>query len=266
MYSFDQIISKVRKVEGWLSDGEAHLLFTLARGGFGAGEIVEIGSYKGKSTICLAAGSKSLKREKVTAIDPHKGIIPNEIDDGKPTYKEFVRNLDKVSLKDWVRPIVKTSEEAAVNWKKPIRLLFIDGLHDYQHAYQDYSLWEPYVARGGVIVFHDAYYGHSGPVRVFEEEVLGNNKFSNLGLVGYSLYASKFPTRSIVSKISRLRFRIFIPIANRVHSSSLNKTIKYLVCNTLIRSVFLSKNSFRYDLVPFVFRSLVGLVGRATKS
>ena len=37
----------------------------------------------------------------------------------------------------------------------PIDLLFIDGDHHYEGARRDYDLYEPLVAKGGLIAFHD---------------------------------------------------------------------------------------------------------------
>ncbi|WP_455277747.1 hypothetical protein [[Eubacterium] cellulosolvens] len=50
------------KVEGWLTDKEGELLYKLAKQCTGKGVIVEIGSWKGKSTIWLGMGSKNGKK------------------------------------------------------------------------------------------------------------------------------------------------------------------------------------------------------------
>ena len=44
-------------IEGWISDEEAALLYQLATRCTGCGVIVEIGSWKGKSTMCLGKGT-----------------------------------------------------------------------------------------------------------------------------------------------------------------------------------------------------------------
>jgi predicted O-methyltransferase YrrM len=71
------------EIDGWLSDNEGELLFNLAKNCKGEGKIVEIGSWKGKSTVWLASGSKSGKNVKVYAIDPHTGSSEH-----KEKYKE----------------------------------------------------------------------------------------------------------------------------------------------------------------------------------
>lgn len=58
-------------IEGWLADVEGALLYSLARKCNANGVIVEIGSWKGKSTIFIAKGSEAGQRVRVYAIDPH---------------------------------------------------------------------------------------------------------------------------------------------------------------------------------------------------
>ncbi|MBD3303775.1 class I SAM-dependent methyltransferase [Candidatus Woesearchaeota archaeon] len=38
---------------------------------------------------------------------------------------------------------------------KPIDVLFIDGDHSYEGVKKDFELYEPVVAKGGIIIFHD---------------------------------------------------------------------------------------------------------------
>jgi hypothetical protein len=58
----DEIKKLVFKINGWLTDKEGELLYNLAKNCTGKGVIVEIGSWKGKSTIWLGKGSKAGKK------------------------------------------------------------------------------------------------------------------------------------------------------------------------------------------------------------
>jgi predicted O-methyltransferase YrrM len=49
-----EILALVETIDGWLTPKEGQLLYDLARRAPGRGAIVEIGSWKGKSTIWLA--------------------------------------------------------------------------------------------------------------------------------------------------------------------------------------------------------------------
>ena len=172
------------RVEGWLSYHEALYLYALAAAGPAEGKIVEIGSWKGKSTVILAKGSKQGRREEVYAIDPHKGGPDQEAHGHKEvdSEMEFRDNVRQEQVADQVRPMVMRSDEAATGWSGPVRLLWIDGDHSYEAVKQDFLLWERFVAPGGVIAFHDTY-AWEGPRRVVEEMVLVSRKFAVIGLV-----------------------------------------------------------------------------------
>ncbi|MCI0377859.1 MAG: class I SAM-dependent methyltransferase [Gemmataceae bacterium] len=155
---------RLRTIDGWLYDLEAYALFLLAAQGPGLGEIVEIGSYLGRSTAWLAAGSKTAGREKVTAVDHFKGSPEHQAGqqfeskillEEKSTYHRFLHNLRQAELDDHVSPIVGNSEETAATWSKPVRLLFIDGDHAYQSARRDFESWARFVISTGLICFHD---------------------------------------------------------------------------------------------------------------
>src|SRR5579871_2007365 len=62
------------KIDGWLKLEEAELLFEAAMS-VTSGCIVEIGSYRGRSTVALAAGSRSGAKAPVFAIEPHEHFI-----------------------------------------------------------------------------------------------------------------------------------------------------------------------------------------------
>jgi hypothetical protein len=148
-----------RHARGWLRFPDGFLLFRLAKARPLDGEIVEIGSAWGRSTICLGAGARSSARERVSAIDPHTGDswFLQDIGAGRiDSFAEFSANIERAGLSDWVEPIVKTSEAAAQEFPQaPIRLLFVDGLHTLEGVERDIADWVPRVRNGGVIVFDD---------------------------------------------------------------------------------------------------------------
>ncbi len=171
---FVQLAERFADVEGWLSPAEGYLLYRLARDGEGQGAIVEIGSWMGRSTAWLAAGSKAAGREPIHAIDVFdggpmlKGL--DVIRDEGTTYHRFTENLERLSLFDHVEPVVAESSAAAQLWTKgPIRLLFIDGDHRYPAVKQDLDLWSPHVAVDGFVVLDDASEHYPGVLQLFQE-------------------------------------------------------------------------------------------------
>jgi predicted O-methyltransferase YrrM len=71
-------------VEGWLSEAQGRALFEAAAATTGRGAIVEIGSWKGRSTTWLASGAR-LAGQRVYAVDPvlsHGSIDGRRAPDG----------------------------------------------------------------------------------------------------------------------------------------------------------------------------------------
>jgi MMP 1-O-methyltransferase len=100
--------------------------------------IVEISSWKGKSTVALARGAAKVHGEKIYAVDPHK-VLPEEgyFED---TEADFRMNLNNAGVDSVVVPLIVTSEDAVRGWDKPIRLLWIDGDHRYEPTLLDFTL------------------------------------------------------------------------------------------------------------------------------
>lgn len=150
----------VKKFSAMLTLDEAELLFNLAKNSDKKGVILEIGSYKGGSTIILAKGSEAGGKNKVYAIDPHilrvkgnkigKEIVPK---DSNPF---FLANIKKAGCENKIVPIFKYSKKAAKKWDKPISLLWIDGSHNYLAVRKDILAWEKHLIEGGTIAFHDS--------------------------------------------------------------------------------------------------------------
>lgn len=178
-------------VAGAITNREEQWLNQVAEKGLESGVIVEIGSFKGKSTIALAVGSKSAGREKIYAIDPHLGskVIGKKF--SGPTYKTFLTNLRAAKVRDWVVPIRKFSFEAIKTWRKPIRLLFIDGNHSYAAVRRDILDWEPWVVPGGVIACHDTLNPAEGVSRAISKYLLDTQKLVDVGVIDSIFYGIK---------------------------------------------------------------------------
>lgn len=244
----NQILTYISALDGWLSMHEGFFLYETARRIKGKGSIVEIGSWMGKSTICLAAGSKISHGSKVTAIDPHKGEYTknNKIGKKSPTYKKFQKNVSEVSLLSYINPIIATSQKAAKNWKKPIKFLFIDGLHDYKNTHLDYSLWSPFVQNDGIIAFHDAFCGHVGPERVVKEIL--HKDWKSIGVVGSVIFFQKGNAKTIFQLFNSIRHKILISLALKLNTHTLPHKIKFFLIHRLIKLLLINQYTFLLQL------------------
>jgi predicted O-methyltransferase YrrM len=189
-------------VEGYLHDLEGYTLLQIAATGGGVGAIVEIGSYLGRSTAFLAAGSKGAGREKVVAVDHFRGspehqagqplASPTLVREGS-TFRQFQENLRRHQLDDYVTPVVSSSADAARQWVGPIRLLFIDGDHSYEQSREDFESWSPFVVPHGLICFHDIT-TWPGVTRFYEERVRGSAAYREVaGVVSLRVVEKQMP-------------------------------------------------------------------------
>jgi MMP 1-O-methyltransferase len=141
-------------VEGWLTRAEGELLFGLAASCPAGGTIVEIGSWKGKSTTWLALGAGPESGIRIFAIDPHEPYLADRHAD---SLRDFRANLERLGLAALVTPIVARSQAAAASFDRPIDVLFVDGDHEEGPVTADLSLWLPKVRAGGTVALHDVW-------------------------------------------------------------------------------------------------------------
>jgi predicted O-methyltransferase YrrM len=192
---FDDVERLIAHVDGWLTVDEARTLYDAARACTGRGAIVEIGSWKGKSTIVLARGSRAGSRVPVYAVDPHADY----------RFEEFRANVERAGIADLVRPIRSLSQPAADTFDEPIELLFVDGSHDERLVREDAEKWLPKVVDGGFVAFHDTTW-HAGPRRVVGELVYRGRGFKDVRFVLASTTAARKVTANTFA--DRLRARL----------------------------------------------------------
>jgi MMP 1-O-methyltransferase len=181
-------------IDGWLSDAQGRALFEAAASTTGRGAIVEIGSWKGRSTTWMALGARTAGR-RVYAIDPHRH---SREDPGATTLPEFLDNLRRAGAAGFVDPLVMTSEEAAAQISGPVELLFIDGDHSDEAARRDAELWLPRLIEGGTVMFHDvATAAYTGPRRVVQQMVCRDPRFAGISRIGSMVVARRTTRRSM---------------------------------------------------------------------
>jgi predicted O-methyltransferase YrrM len=155
-------------IEGFLLEHQARWLFKAALSVPDGSNLVEIGSFKGRSASSLAFGCRRTKK-RVFAIDSFDG---NEWDFyERGFFKEFSNNVALCGLSEYVEPIVGMSSEVGKRWNKPIHLLFIDGSHRYEDVVADFETFFVHVVPGGIIALHDVVETWPGPLRAWHEVV-----------------------------------------------------------------------------------------------
>ena len=157
----EQVRAKVAGVEGWLTDAQVERLHAAAAAAPPGGRIVEIGSFRGRSTVVLASAAPS--GTDVVAIDPHAGNDrgPQEISgyeaEAATDNEVFEANLRAAGVRDRVTHHREFSEDAHGRVEGPIDVLFIDGAHRFRPALADIRDWGRRVAPGGRMLIHDSF-------------------------------------------------------------------------------------------------------------
>ena len=180
-------IRAYRGIEGWLTPDEATSLYLLSSILHAGSTIVEIGSWKGKSTFCLAKGLR--KGSKVIAIDTFDASGEEgssqayEQQKGQASlFEQFQNNMRRLKALDRVQPM-KGPSSRFVGQIPKIDLLFIDGDHSIRGCDYDFLSYSPFVPCGGYLALHDydASRKDLGPTWVIQNRVLPSEEYEHIG-------------------------------------------------------------------------------------
>jgi MMP 1-O-methyltransferase len=198
----DVLEQHLRGVPGWLSDEEATALYELAKGCTGRGVIVEIGSFKGRSTICLGLGSQAGQGVPIYAIDPGHGW---------KRFAEFQANIRRAGIEELVRPIAAMSADAYPDFPEPaIELLFIDGSHRYDLVDLDFHLWTRKLVDGGMLAMHDTSAYFPGSCRVAEEQMYKGSHYRRVRFIYSSMTVGQKVRRVTVAERAANRASLLV--------------------------------------------------------
>ena len=185
----------MRGAPGFLTEREARFLALVAACAPAQGVILEIGSFKGKSTVGLASIALRYGLGPVVAVDPHTAPAVTDYGHGtaQSSWEDFRMSLERAGVTHAVEAHRAYSRDLARGWNRPIRFLWIDGDHTYQGAKADIELFRPHLVPGGIVAMHDVLHSFEGPVRVFAEEVLASDDFGPAGVCGSIGWAQHRP-------------------------------------------------------------------------
>jgi predicted O-methyltransferase YrrM len=200
----DAAWQSAQNIPGFLTEPEVRFIGMLAAYSASTvrGQIVEIGSFKGRSTVILATVARHYGLPPVVAIDPHNfnsvELQHHRVSEDASSFAEFQSHLKTAGVSEAVEVHRAYSADLASNWNRPIGFLWIDGDHSYRGAKSDFDGFSPYLVDKGFVAFHDALHEFAGPIRVFAEDVLRSDKFGASGFVGsiaWSQYRPGAPAR-----------------------------------------------------------------------
>jgi predicted O-methyltransferase YrrM len=180
-------VAAAGQVEGWLTDEQAHQLWHAAASLEPKQRIVEIGSFRGRSTVALALAAP--EGVEILAIDPHSGVdrAPQEtkldLDAGAQDGEVFARNLRRFGVTERVNHVQKLSSHALADVRQPVDVLFIDGAHGFRSARQDIVLYGDLLPRGGTMLIHDSF-SSVGVTLALVSTMFSSGRFRYVGRTG----------------------------------------------------------------------------------
>ncbi len=146
----DILLDRALAIDGWMSPVELEFLGKIAQS---KDKIIEIGSYKGRSTRALCDNARGI----VIAVDPWAGpyITDKEsvLFDQAKSWDEFQRNLADVPNLTIFRGYFE--EFCKQNTDTDFDFIFIDGDHRYDSVIRDIYASLKLLRRGGILAGHD---------------------------------------------------------------------------------------------------------------
>jgi predicted O-methyltransferase YrrM len=159
------MLSRFATIPGMITLQEGLLLYSFAYAAGAEGDIVEIGSWQGRSTAFLAQACEDIGSGTVHAIDWFRGNPGKEhlfaVSGGAE--RALRANLERVGLASRVVVHADRSEHVNRDALGSLRMLFIDGEHTHQAVSADLE-YAALLAPSGLLVLHDYTNAYPGVV------------------------------------------------------------------------------------------------------
>jgi predicted O-methyltransferase YrrM len=142
---------------GWTDERKLAILYRMAiETEVLEGDILEIGSAWGRSTVLFGLASK----KNIWSIDPHTGGVAFiKRGEKQNSYDEFMSNIKRFGLTNRVRTLPYTTEKVGRDNLLPdttrFSLVFIDGLHTAEGVAADFDLSYTRLVHTGILLFDD---------------------------------------------------------------------------------------------------------------
>ncbi|MEA2271544.1 MAG: hypothetical protein QOI98_252 [Solirubrobacteraceae bacterium] len=152
--------ARALRLDGAMSPAELAFLYDVARSMPEDALVVEVGSFKGRSSVAICEGLSQVPGARFVAVDPWRRIRMTDSElyepgapDEDEIYRRFVRNTGPY---DFVKPMRMTSLEAAPEFADAsVDWLFVDGDHSFDAVRADLRAWYPKVKLLGLVSGHD---------------------------------------------------------------------------------------------------------------
>jgi MMP 1-O-methyltransferase len=154
--TIDQAVGTARRVQGWMTDDALRMLYRVAERVHHA-PVLQVGGWKGRSAIALAAGAAASGRQAITVDHfrgtssvEHPGVARLDL------LREFQANIDNAGLADSHVTLVTDSVTASRLFApQSLAALLLDGDHDESSVATDLRYWARALRGDGLLLLHD---------------------------------------------------------------------------------------------------------------
>jgi predicted O-methyltransferase YrrM len=170
-----KLFSGVGEKTDGISNKEIQHLSWLAYNVPVGGDVIDLGSHKGKSACAMGSALLEAKNDsaRLFCIDLWTSGTTNfEHQRAPESFETFKKQIEKMGLTDRVKVLMTSSMTAVSKRGKPVHLIFIDASHKYADVLADYTAWSKFIPSGGRIAFHDYNSRFSGVQKVVDETVI----------------------------------------------------------------------------------------------
>ncbi|WP_411877829.1 class I SAM-dependent methyltransferase [Polaromonas sp. YR568] len=227
------IEKSVKDVPGWTPIDQLYSLFVLAVSTTGLkGDILELGSWCGRSAIALGLAARLMKETKVMCVD----LFPEKSDwyenkDGSYSFKVTIgdklfdayheQTVWKEPFERDIVPVYQRNESLLETFRQCVanqslddivtpfrgdlalfskegpqdfkcKLAFIDGDHSYEAVCGDIARVEKYLVPGGWICFDDAFSSYEGVNKAISDKIIANPRYSFAQQFTRKFFAARF--------------------------------------------------------------------------
>lgn len=180
-------------LDGLVSDADGRVLTLLALQVPARQVIVEVGSFKGKSSCYMATGaSEALNNVPVIAVDAWDtaGNVTGRFGYADPaTHLAFIEQVERMGFThgEEIISVKGFSADVAREWTArglpddPIGLLFIDGDHGEENVRRDFLAFRSRLAEAAWVAFDDIDTARNPGVRVVVDELVDRGDLLFIG-------------------------------------------------------------------------------------
>lgn len=204
-------LNELAKLNGLISREVGELLYDLASRVEGDRSIVELGSYRGKSTCYLATGAADSWEAHVYAVDAwsievsawRKAVLDRL---PSPEYSDFLEQIAKAGVEPWVTPVRSLTTLAAESFiGEPVGLLYIDGDHHKGAVLADFRAWRRHLTDDAIVVFDDYAVTDNPGVAAAVAELAENGELVNVEQRAAERLAVANPGKVIGARVPGVR-------------------------------------------------------------